>query len=634
MEYLQESATFGQNFLPTYAARLITDPRIAITELVANAWDAGAMRVVVSWPQNGLGQFSIEDNGLGMTHEQCWLRWRELSYNRQQSQGDMVEFPDINGGRRKPYGRNGKGRQLMFCFSDTYLLETWRDGEVNVYEIARSYGNTPYEMKRISTSVREGHGTRLSTLVRKNPILEAKVRSVLESRFVSDPSFRIEVNDLELSLTIDQGEKRTITTKYGDVQVILIDSSVSSSRSDFHGIAWWVNHRLVGDPSWIGIDGSALVDRRTLAGRRYTFIVEADILEDHIEYDWSGFLPSDIANTVRSQVEDAVRTLALELTREDRQAIKRDAVSRQRDALRALPVVTRQDIGWFIDELQLRTSSIGADVLATCIDLLAKLESSRSGFSLLNLLAMMPIIDLDELETLLAERSVAEIRVIVRELSWRIDLIKKLEEVVNVHSDELHDIHPLFNRGLWIFGPEFEGVDFISNRALSTVLSEFLGDKVAVATTPRRRPDLVVVPDSSLELYSQDAYGQNGDPNGLRKIVIIELKRGGFEITKDDLRQADDYAEELRRSGRVNETTEIVCWVLGTRVAPNLGDTTSSRHIQVYGRRYDHILSLANARTFQLKSRIEQSIAERLEDPIIEEVVASTMDLYQNASRA
>ena len=58
---------FGEGFLQDHAGHIITDARIALIELIANAYDAGATCVKISWPSD-LGQpFVIKDNGAGMT---------------------------------------------------------------------------------------------------------------------------------------------------------------------------------------------------------------------------------------------------------------------------------------------------------------------------------------------------------------------------------------------------------------------------------------------------------------------------------------------------------------------------------------------------------------------------------------
>lgn len=52
---------FGEGFFDDYAGKLITDPHVAVIELVANSWDAGAQHVTLTWPSEIKGKFgSVE----------------------------------------------------------------------------------------------------------------------------------------------------------------------------------------------------------------------------------------------------------------------------------------------------------------------------------------------------------------------------------------------------------------------------------------------------------------------------------------------------------------------------------------------------------------------------------------------
>ena len=42
--------SFGEGFLQDHAGHIISDPRIALIELIANAYDAGATKVELQWP--------------------------------------------------------------------------------------------------------------------------------------------------------------------------------------------------------------------------------------------------------------------------------------------------------------------------------------------------------------------------------------------------------------------------------------------------------------------------------------------------------------------------------------------------------------------------------------------------------
>ena len=97
--------------------------------------------------------------------------------------------------------------------------------------------------------------------------------------------------------------------------------------------------------------------------------------------------------------------------------------------------------------------------------------------------------DLDTWNTLMQQWTASNAELVLNELDKRLKLIQRMEKLVeNPLSDELHDLQPLFERGLWIFGPEYEAVDFRSNRGLAEVIGRFLGG--ADYKPPKRGPIL------------------------------------------------------------------------------------------------------------------------------------------------
>jgi hypothetical protein len=247
------------------------------------------------------------------------------------------------------------------------------------------------------------------------------------------------------------------------------------------------------------------------------------------------------------------------------------------------------------------------------VEVLAKLERARSGYDLLERLGALQPADLDKLDSILEDWTVSDIKRVLGELRYRLDLIAQLEKLVDARTtDELHDLQPIFERGLWIFGPEFESVSFVSNRSLATVVQEFF-DKAALRT-PRRRPDFVALPDTSIGVYSCDGYDEGHEVAGFSKVVIVELKKGGFEISGKEKNQAMDYARELRRSGKIGLDTPIVCHVLGSTVDPVSSDVTKEGATSVHPRTYVVLLRAAHARTFNLLKDITSTTKWRAAD--------------------
>ena len=276
---------FAPTFLEDHARRLITDPKTALIEIIANSWDAGADRVDVTWPRDAVPEkIEIKDNGTGMTYEQFTQRWRQLNYNRSTEQGDSVEFPPGNRrSHRRAFGRNGKGRHSMFCFASEYYVETWRDGEGSRFAVKRtsSIAATPYEITPLDRFSGDGHGTVISAELARNYLKVPDVRDLIGSKFITDPAFEVYVNGEPVELTdlahlMDM--KEIDVARVGTIRVSQVDTQKTSKTSHLHGVAWWVTQRLVGEPSWQDFDEDVLVDRRTVEAKRYTFVVEADPL--------------------------------------------------------------------------------------------------------------------------------------------------------------------------------------------------------------------------------------------------------------------------------------------------------------------------------------------------------------------
>lgn len=112
---MEKSAiSFEENYIFRNNRSITSNNDIALTEFIANAWDAGAHQVDITIPDEEHEIISVEDDGTGMTDEEFRSRWMTLSYDRQKRQGKEVVFPDgVEGTKRIAYGRNGIGRHGM-----------------------------------------------------------------------------------------------------------------------------------------------------------------------------------------------------------------------------------------------------------------------------------------------------------------------------------------------------------------------------------------------------------------------------------------------------------------------------------------------------------------------------------------
>ena len=489
-----------------------------------------------------------------------------------------------------------------------------------------SGGPFPFRCKVQSEKPKSGHGTVISTVARRNILPAQHVCDLIGFKFAVDPSFVIKVNGHAVKLLSLSG----IATDpvdidgYGRVTVYRLDPSRQERTTQLKGIAWWVNRRMVGEPSWDGLDGPGqYLDGRTAEAKRFSFVVEADLLKTETRADWSRFKESDKTTAVRKAVHSFITDELRGLMADDRRSLKKAAIEQNRGLIQQLPPVSRRQVGKFIDEVQEKCPTLTSKELSRTIEILGKLEQSRSGYGLLRQLAACSTQDLDTWNSLMQRWTATNAEIVLGELERRLTVVKELQELIrDKGADELHELQPLFERGLWMFGPEYEAVDFTSNVSMNRVVREFF-EKEGI-TASRSRPDFVVLPDSSIGFYAADDF-VNGEVAGVRKILIVELKRGGFCVTQKESDQAREYAKELRVKGCAQATTDIEAFVLGASVEQGLERMTQGR-TTIIPIPYDVILNRAHARTFNLQKRIAESKPDIKPDQEIAEVLEQALD--------
>lgn len=611
----QGNLLFDRRFMPRYAGSIISDPSVAIVELVANAWDAYATEVRIQWPGGPNGRpFAIRDNGKGMTAEQFERRWGTFDYDRRQSQGQLSQPPkDLGGPPRRAYGRNGKGRHAAFLFSDPYELSTWREGQKHSY-LVRMGETKPFEWELVeSVESAEGHGTeiRATSVVGVNMTAE-KAREILGPRFLLDPSFKVYVDDVEVTFADVPSEylrEETVEIEgVGEARILMIDTQRVDKTTRQHGVAWHVINRLVGGPGWKSTDFERVLDGRTSEAKRFTFIVFADFLADSVKPDWSDFDPQNSAwTTTRTRVQDKIREMIGEFTAEMRSEAKAAVREAHTAAVQALAPDSRDRWNAFVDQVVEKCPGITTDQVGQVAGVLAKLETSSSKYGLLAQLHEMTANDLDVLHQLLADWTVRTAKLALDEIQTRLRLIAELDlKLRDASADEVQDLQPLFERGLWIFGPQFESIEYTSNKGMTEVIRKAFG---STQKGSLNRPDFVIVPDGSLGLYSRDAYGGDKEVNGVESLVIAEIKKPSVTISTEEKSQAWKYVRELIERGLINRGTEVHCFVLGSHVHPSETGTRDENdgRVRIEPMSYNVFIRRAERRMLNLHAKLRDA---------------------------
>jgi hypothetical protein len=636
-----QNSLFEDDYLLRELGQVAHVPQVALTELVANAWDAGAAAVDLILPTEIGGTFTITDDGHGMTPEQFKKRWMTLGYNRERHQGLNVEFPTGRNARpRRAYGRNGVGRHGLLCFADEYEVQTWRDDVLATFVVGTESGSSPFVLRSESLSKRNGSGTELSVRVtRKLPDAD-EILTVLAARFVHDPEFEIRVNGTHRQFSEIEGKVSEETLQLGDgrsATVIVIDSTRLNHSSTHQGVAFWVQRRLVGTPSW-SIGQIATFDGRTRFARRYKVIVDTKGYETDVEKDWTTFCSNDnVRNLYRAtaeQIGKVAQTLAAEIV----EATSEDALVQNRVELATLGQGAKLEVAEFTKIVAQEHPTISPDFLATAVKAVISLEKTKSGAALLQKLAVMPADDIDGLDHLLAEWTVKDALRVLDEIDGRLSVIETIRRLADDPStDELHTLHPLILRSRWLFGPEFESQEYCSNVTLQTVARDLFKNKDAQFINERNRPDIVVLPDKTTwQMTGIESF----DPTDatlvkIQQVLVIELKKGGFELTRSEINQADGYVQDIAGSGAISETPYICAWVVGQKVAKGVETDKRLGANPEYGRvratTFSKLVSTANARLMKLRAVLADRYSDVSTDSLLNRVLSQgTLALTHN----
>ena len=162
---------------------------------------------------------------------------------------------------------------------------------------------------------------------------------------------------------------------------------------------------------------------------------------------------------------------------------------------------------------------------------------------------------------------------------------------------------------------------FESNKSLNTVIKGLFKEDeydASCIANPRKRPDIVCLNRSTMRAVCTDRV--DSDAGGIMKpdqILIIELKRGGYEIGAEEVMQAENYVRQIKKSGILHKTSSMHAFVVGN----SIGDIDSQK-VSESGRidvvTYGQLVQTASIKLFGLKKRLEEHYKAFDDESLIE----------------
>ena len=614
-------ARYDSRFLDRFLGNMAKDPVIAITELLANTYDAGATEVSIFWPKNkDLNKpiFKIEDNGGGLTIDEFTNIWSKLNYDRIKNQGASVNVFDKNDNlieKRDVFGKNGKGRFSAFCFNDYYEVVSTKNGKTFSATVTKSTAtdSSPLLITNIKNLDYSGKkGIVISTPLKNldHFINENDLRKELSARFISRLNFKIYVNQKKLSFSDIPSDcliEKEIEFREHKIKIRLIDTHKIDSSTKQRGVAWWVKGRLVGGINWSFLKSFDEFDQRKSAAKKMNLIIEADCLHtlNLVLDDWSGF---DLQSNLWQEFEDVMIPCIKELMDEPIVKSQREKANKILEAVRpksgTLSRLSQSRITTFVDDIVISCPTLSDKDLYNVTNVLINLEKSSGKYNLLQKLANITFENLDTLNSILEDWGVDMAKIILDEIEGRLKTIAEFESRINILGvKEVQELQTLFNNGLWMFGANFEAIDFSSNKGMTKVFKTLFGINQKGSLN---RPDYVILP----EAFSRPKFDdENHEEIGVDQVVIVDLKTTGLTLGSDEKDQIWKYVKELESKGAITKTTKVHGFILGDKIESGENSTRKEwgDHVVITPILYSTLLSRAKNRMLKLSDKVSSA---------------------------
>jgi len=551
------------NFIPT--SRLLDHIGLAmynslpkaISELIANAYDAYATEVKVTIPKaiNKKSEIAISDNGNGMSEGFIRQTYMKLGPNNRKEKEKSPRF------KRLLIGSKGIGKLAGLGIANIMYIETVDNGKKCKFEInrrkldAKGKRLDEIEIPLIVEKTKKSNGTTIllkELLPHVSTMSDEELRAFFVKEFGFPEKFSIFVNGHRYTPEDIPGKKIEVKDNidnYGEIYGKITIAKEPKIIKRSAGIITKVRGRRVLGPTLFDINSHGhqyRVAERIIGEIEVPFLdpeePENKLDEFIISTSRDGFNlnhPKFIA--YKNWVEGKLIEISRNLEKEQAEGRKRKFLQNRnvQSALKKLPKAIQEKIKKLIEEVIPKLNELSQKDAITIMDLLIKSMESSEIVAILKKLEEADVQDIQKLARLLEIWGIYEISSTAEHIRNKLLVIDKFEKVIkSIRSLEYRDIHKLLEKNLWLLSDNY--TLYASNDTLKT----FLINKIVKKFRKRKhdRPDLIVKTFSG-------------------KVLIIELKRPARKVVSKDSTQVCEYQTIIK--GNQPNADPIECYLIG-----------------------------------------------------------------------
>lgn len=549
--------SFAGGLIKHLGLQMYSGPVPSIAELVANAWDAMATKVDITIPTGQALKASdivvVEDDGLGMTYEECRDKYLVVGRERRVEEGDMSERR-TGVPQRRVISRKGIGKLAGFGIATLVEVRTVKNGIITHFAMdfvkmteGKKYIDE-YEPDFLSDDgkeTKEKSGTRITLKrlkVSKTVNAEDFARSMAR-RFciLSDPHFSVAINKKKITKTEvpfqfrfpEKSGSWTAETipDVGEIKWWVGFTEKPIGDDEARGIVVFARGKLVQAPWFFDISGGTYGQH----GMQYmTGEVVADFLdltdgEDLIATDRASVMwdehPS--ASALKQWGDAKVRALLREWAdKRTKEKRERPEVQKYLNYGEKLPPREKRIFTEYIHKI---TSIPQLDEDDKILD-----ELARFGYNALTNSHFLDMIkqinaasptDTAKIGEILEEWDIIEAISVAQQVKGRVEIIRKFEEMIDAGVPEKPDMQDYIMEHPWLIDPIWAPLKH--EKSLDTLLEKQFHRTRTGKQSGRERVD----------------YFCFAGPN---QWEVVELKRPGKKVGLKELEQIQRYVMFLR----------------------------------------------------------------------------------------
>lgn len=508
-------------------------PEKALKELIDNAWDAEASRVEITIPEPmSRDAVIVEDNGSGMTLNELQNEYLNVARNRRDRSGDVT--PKL---KRKVKGRKGIGKFAGLMFATSMKLDTWTRGKLSSFCLDKllleSYDALPeMPLDIIETGISDAlHGTRIS-LTELNQtqkfLNEHMLKQVLLADYGREDGFSIVINGKLLDVDDLQGQYIEQAISFNGSEVKFRCTVTDQKRKIRKpGITVRIDGKVVGDPSFFGLDRADDIPRKLL--EKCYGEVELTGCSDDVTADWGAIIEgSATEKELIAAIQPILREQLKSVFGQEIHLAQARLRKAAKDRISKLPENRRQFADQAIKRILDRFYQEPEDKLEPIVNVLLDALERNDYRVVLEHINDAKHSEVGRFAEALEEFGFVELALVAEQAVNRLRFLDYLDDICAKKETLESHVHKAIEKNLWLFGIQYSL--FSSNITLKKQIETYLGNKY-IGERSDKRPDLFLTENLNSER------------------LLIEFKRPNHPLKFEDYQQATAYRNDFHQNG-------------------------------------------------------------------------------------